>query len=737
MTSYLSRAELSVAPPIAKFVEETAATHALDLPALWDGINSLIHDLTPRNRELLTTRDSMQAELDTWHRNNPGAPDPAKYRALLEGIGYLAPAPAQVSATTQNVDREIAKAAGPQLVVPLLNARFALNAVNARWGSLYDALYGSDAIDQSGELAPGEAYNEARGARVIERGRQLLDEAAPLQGSSHTDVTQYRVVDGVLSAVLSTGETTTLADPQTFAGFRGEAQQPDAILLVHHGIHIEIVIDRGGSIGETDTAGVQDIVLESALTTIMDLEDSVAAVDAEDKALGYRNWRGLMDGSLTEQIEKGGRSFTRSMHADRTYTAPNGDDLSLPGRSTLFVRNVGHLMTTDAVLDRDGAEVPEGILDAIMTVLGSLADLPGFGGSTPGLNSRTGSVYIVKPKMHGPDEVSFAVELFSRVEQLFSLPENTVKIGIMDEERRTSANLAACIAAASERVVFINTGFLDRTGDEIHTSLWAGPMPPKAEIRARRWLPAYEGRNVSIGVDCGLDGRAQIGKGMWAMPDLMHDMLEQKIGHVRSGASTAWVPSPTAATLHALHYHQADAFAERRALPDTSADSLEALLEIPLAIPADLTPEAVAQELDNNVQSILGYVVRWIDQGVGCSKVPDIHDVALMEDRATLRIASQLLANWLAHDVITAEQVDVSLRRLAPIVDGQNAGDPAYETLLGADGDTPGLAFEAARRLILEGATQPNGYTEPLLHALRREKKAQNKAHSSPLLTLS
>ena len=723
MTTYLSRAELSVAQPIVDFVEETATIHRLDAQGLWSGMSAIIHDLTPHNRELLATRDLLQAQLNEWHRAHPGRPDPAEYRALLEGIGYLVTPPTGVSVTMQNVDREIASTAGPQLVVPLLNARFALNAVNARWGSLYDALYGSDAIDQSGELAPGATYNEARGALVIERGRQLLNEAAPLQQASHADVTQYRVIEGVLSATLTSGDVTTLEDAAAFVGFRGEDHAPEAILLVHHGLHIEIAIDREGTIGRTDAAGVQDLVIESALTTIMDLEDSVAAVDADDKALGYRNWRGLIDGSLTEQIEKSGRSFTRSMHADREYTTPHGKPMSLPGRSTLFIRNVGHLMTTDAVLDRDGAEVPEGILDAIMTVLGSLADLPGFGGPNPGMNSRTGSVYIVKPKMHGPDEVAFAVDLFARVEQLFGLLPNTVKIGIMDEERRTSANLAACIAAARERVVFINTGFLDRTGDEIHTSLWAGPMPPKAEIRARRWLPAYEDRNVRIGVDCGLDGRAQIGKGMWAMPDLMHDMLEQKIGHVRSGASTAWVPSPTAATLHALHYHRADAFAERRGLPAADPRSLDALLEIPLATPADLTPEAVAQELDNNVQSILGYVVRWIDQGVGCSKVPDIHDVALMEDRATLRIASQLLANWLAHDVISVAQVDESLRRLAPVVDEQNAGDPVYEALLGDDGATPGIAFEAARRLILEGSAQPNGYTEPLLHELRRQKK--------------
>lgn len=723
MTSYLPRAELSVAQPIVDFVEETASTHQLDTAELWQGMSTLVHDLTPRNRQLLATRESLQAQIDQWHRAHPGTPDPLTYRAFLEEIGYLAPTPTSVSVTTQNVDREIATTAGPQLVVPLLNARFALNAVNARWGSLYDALYGTDAIDQTGDLAPGATYNPARGAAVISYGRALLDEIAPLQDASHADIAHLQVIDGAVSATLSDGTVTTLTDASAFSGYRGSAHAPDAILLNHNGLHVEIVIDREGSIGKSDAAGIQDIVLESALTTIMDLEDSVAAVDADDKALGYRNWRGLMDGTLTEQVEKGGRSFIRSMHGDRSYTAPNGQSLTLPGRSTLFVRNVGHLMTTNAVLDRDGAEIPEGILDAIMTVLGALADLPGFGGSTPGANSRTGSIYIVKPKMHGPDEVAFAADLFARTERLFGLPTNTVKIGIMDEERRTSVNLDACIAAAHDRVVFINTGFLDRTGDEIHTSLWAGPMSPKAKIREHRWLGAYEQRNVRIGIDCGLDGRAQIGKGMWAMPDLMHDMLEQKIAHVRSGASTAWVPSPTAATLHALHYHQVDAFAQRSQLPAASPESLEALLEIPLAGAEDLTPAVVATEVDNNVQSILGYVVRWIDQGIGCSKVPDIHNVALMEDRATLRISSQLLANWLAHEVISVAQVDESLHRLAAVVDEQNAGDPAYQKLLGDDGATPGLAFTAARRLILEGATQPNGYTEPILHELRRQQK--------------
>ncbi|KJL25790.1 Malate synthase G [Microbacterium azadirachtae] len=724
MTSYLTRADLSVAAPIVEFAEASLADSGRDATAFWAGVSEIVHDLVPRNAALLARRDELQQQIDEYHRKNPGQPDPAAYRAFLTEIGYLVPVPEDVAVTTEDVDPEIATMAGPQLVVPLLNARFALNAANARWGSLYDALYGTDAIERTGELAPGKDFNPARAAAVVAFGREFLDEIAPLADGSHRDATGYRVdADGLVVATASGDRR--LADPARFVGYTGDAQAPDTVLLVHNGLHAEILVDRSGAIGRTDAAGVQDIILESALTAILDLEDSVAAVDGDDKALGYRNWRGFMDGTLTETVTKGGRTFTRALNPDRTYRTADGGEVTLPGRAVLFVRNVGHLMRTPAVLDRHGDEVFEGILDAIMTALGSLPELEG---SRAGTNSRTGSMYIVKPKMHGPEEVAFAAELFGRVEQLLGLPAGTMKVGIMDEERRTSANLAASIAAASDRVVFINTGFLDRTGDEIHTSLHAGPFLPKAGIKAQPFMQAYEDRNVAIGVASGLSGRAQIGKGMWAEPDLMHAMLQKKIAHPLSGASTAWVPSPTAATLHALHYHRVDAFAARAALPPVDDSALERLLVPPLADPAALTPEVVATEVDNNVQSILGYVVRWIDQGIGVSKVPDIHDVGLMEDRATLRISSQLLANWLQHGVITEEQVDDSLRRLAPVVDAQNAGDPNYEPLAFAEGEQPGIAFTAARRLITEGAAQPSGYTEPLLHGLRREKKAEQAA---------
>ncbi|WP_435747919.1 malate synthase G [Microbacterium sp. PMB16] len=724
MTSYLTRADLSVAAPIVEFAEASLTDAGRDREAFWAGVSAIVHDLGPRNGQLLQRRDELQQRIDEYHRSNPGTPDPHAYRSLLTEIGYLVPVPEDVSVTTENVDPEIATMAGPQLVVPLLNARFALNAANARWGSLYDALYGTDAIDQTGDLAPGTEFNSARAAAVVARGRDLLDEIAPLTGGSHRDATRYLVdADGL--AVESADGLQRLAAPEGFVGFTGEADAPTAVLLRHHGLHAEIVIDPEGAIGRTEEAGVQDILLESALTAILDLEDSVAAVDADDKALGYRNWRGFMDGTLTETVTKAGRTFTRELAPDRTYRTVDGGELTLPGRAVLFVRNVGHLMRTDAVLDREGEPTFEGILDAIMTALGSIPELEG---PNRGRNSRTGSMYIVKPKMHGPEEVAFAAELFGRVEELLGLPARTMKVGIMDEERRTSVNLAAAIAAASDRVVFINTGFLDRTGDEIHTSLHAGPFLPKAGIKAQPFMAAYEDRNVAIGLAAGLDGRAQIGKGMWAEPDLMHDMLEKKIAHVRSGASTAWVPSPTAATLHALHYHQVDAFAVRETLAPVDESALDLLLVPPLAAAGDLTPEIVADEIDNNVQSILGYVVRWIDQGIGVSKVPDIRGVGLMEDRATLRISSQLLANWLQNGVITEEQIDDSLQRLAPVVDAQNAGDAAYEPLAFPEGSQPGIAYTAARRLIVEGAAQPSGYTEPLLHGLRREKKAEQAA---------
>jgi malate synthase len=741
MTPRTQEHNLQVATVLHTFVnEQVLPGTGVSADKFWKGFDAIVADLSPKNIALLAERDRLQTEQDAWHKANPGPiSDMKAYRAFLEKIGYLVPVPKNVTTTTSNVDDELAKQAGPQLVVPVLNARYALNAANARWGSLYDALYGTDVLSEDGGAEKGKGYNPVRGAKVINYARHVLDRTAPLKTGSHVDSVGYSVKAGELVVKLSNGKSSKLADNKQFLGYQGKASDPSSILLINNGLHLDIQIDRSTAIGKTDPAGVSDLVLEAALSTIMDLEDSVAVVDADDKVLAYSNWLGILKGTLTESVNKDGKTFTRGLNPDRVYTSAKDakKQVRLHGRSLMFLRNVGHLMTNPAILYIDAAgktqEIPEGILDAVVTTAIALHDVNRPKSQAIG-NSRTGSIYIVKPKMHGPAEVAFAAELFARTENMLGLKDSTVKLGIMDEERRTSTNLKACIAAAKSRVAFINTGFLDRTGDEMHTAMHAGSMIRKADMKSTAWIAAYEKNNVQVGLQCGLRGKAQIGKGMWAMPDLMKAMLEQKINHPKAGANTAWVPSPTGATLHALHYHQVNVAKLQKQMEVADSKSnqtaeynkvLNDILTVPVAtaaVQAAWTPEQIQQELDNNAQGILGYVVRWIDQGVGCSKVPDIHNIGLMEDRATLRISSQHIANWLLHGITNTAQVNATFERMAKVVDGQNAGDKLYKNMAG--NYKTSAAYKAATDLVFKGLEQPSGYTEPLLHAWRLKVKA-------------